>query len=110
MAGYSKNDKGVIPHGNVEKRAELPHGNEKVRRQQDDQQRTGERDMPRTVLRRCEDYTQRCTAIGNDIHDRDGIELHGQDLHSDLAEFFRFLIHDVVAQSIRLIDFQRGQV
>ncbi len=65
--------------------------------------------MPRTVLCRCEDHTQRCTAIGNDIHDRDGIELHGQDLHGDLAEFFRFLIHDVVAQAIRLIDFQRGQ-
>ena len=96
-------------HGNVEKRAELPHGNEKVRRQQDDQQRARERDMPRAVLRRCKNHAQRCAAIGNDIHDRDGIELHGQDLHSDLAEFFRFLIHDVVAQAIRLIDFQRGQ-
>ena len=96
-------------HGNVEKRAELPHGNEKVCRQQDDQQRTGERNMPRAVLRCCENHAQRCTAIGNDVHDRDGIELHGQDLHGDLAEFFRFLIHDVVAQAIRLIDFQRGQ-
>ena len=65
--------------------------------------------MPRAVLCRCEDHTQRCAAIGNDVHDRDGIELHGQDLHGDLAEFFRFLIHDVVAQAICLIDFQRGQ-
>ena len=65
--------------------------------------------MPHTVLCRCEDHAQRCTAIGNDVHDRDGIELHGQDLHGDLAEFFRFLIHDVVAQAIRLIDLQRGQ-
>ena len=46
-------------HSNVEKRAKLPHGNEKVRRQQDDQQRARERNMPRAVLRRCEDHTQR---------------------------------------------------
>ena len=96
-------------HGDVEKRAELPHGNEKVCRQQDDQQRARERDMPRTVLCRCEDHTQRCTAIGNDIHDRNGIELHGQDLHGDLTKLLRFLVHDVVAQAVRLIDLQRGQ-
>ena len=51
--------RGHAVHGNVEKRAELPHGNEKVRRQQDDQQRAGERDMPRAVLRRCEDHARR---------------------------------------------------
>lgn len=65
--------------------------------------------MPRTVLCRCEDHAQRRAAIGDDVHDRDGIELHGQDLHGDLTKLLRFLVHDVVAQAVRLIDFQRGQ-
>ena len=96
-------------HGDVEKRAELPHGNEKVCRQQDDQQRARERDMPRAVLRCRENNAQRRTAVGDDVHDRDGVELHGQDLHGDLTKLLRFLVHDVVAQAVRLIDLQRGQ-
>ena len=40
-----------VVHGNMEKRAELAHGDEKVRRQQDDEQRARKVELPRAQLR-----------------------------------------------------------
>ena len=64
--------------------------------------------MASLELRHRHDNPRCCTAIGDQIHNGDGIELHRQHLHGDAAEFFRLRVHLPVFKRIRLINFQRG--
>ena len=100
---------GHAVHRDVEKRAELAHGDEEIRRQQDNQQRAAERDMPRAVLRRRHDDAERRAAVGDEVHDRDGVELHRQHLHRDAAELLGLHVHLLVLGLVRLIDLQRRE-
>ena len=95
-------------HGDVEKAAQLPHGEEKVCRQQDNQQTAGQRDMVIYILRHRHNHPQRRPAVGNQIHNRDGVELHGQHLHGDFAKLLGFHIHLFVFEFVRLVDFEGG--
>ena len=89
--------------------AQQPHGKKKVRRKQDDEQTPGQGDAARRILGGRHDNAQRRAAVGDQIHDRNGIELHGQHFHGDLAEIFRLFVHFLLFELVRLIDFQRGQ-
>ena len=101
--------RGHAVHGNMEKRAELAHGDEKVRRQQDDEQRARKVDLPRAQLCCGHDDAERCAAVGDEVHDRDGVELHRKNLHRDLAELFGLDVHLIIFEGVGLIDFQGRQ-
>ena len=101
--------RGHAVHGNMEKRAELAHGDEKVRRQQDDEQRARKVDLPRAQLRCGHDDAERRAAVGDEVHDRDGVELHRKNLHRDLAELFGLDVHLIIFEGVGLIDFQGRQ-
>ena len=93
----------------MEKRAELAHGDEKVRRQQDDEQRARKVDLPRAQPRCGHDDAERRAAVGDEVHDRDGVELHRKDLHRNLAELFGLDVHLIIFEGVGLIDFQGRQ-
>ena len=101
--------RGHAVHGNMEKRAELAHGDEKVRRQQDDEQRARKVELPRAQLRCGHDDAERRAAVGDEVHDRDGVELHRKNLHRDLAELFGLDVHLIIFEGVGLIDFQGRQ-
>ena len=90
---------GHAVHGNVEKGAQLAHGDEKVRRQQDDEQRTRKVDFPCAKLRCGHDDAERRAAVGDKVHDGDGVELHGENLHGDFAELFGLRVHLVILEA-----------
>ena len=57
----------------------------------------------------CRQYdAERRAAIGEKVHDNDGVELHRQDFHGHDAEMLRLLIHLLVLVSVRLIDLESG--
>ena len=89
--------------------AELSHGDKEIRRKENDEQTSRKSDMTAFVLRRRHDNAKRRTAVGDEIHDRDGVELHGQHLHGNLSEFLRLPVHLLIFEAVRLIDLQRGQ-
>ena len=93
----------------MEEGAELTHGNEEIRRKQDDQQAARQGNMARPQLRGRQNDAQRRAAIGDDVHDADGVELHGQYLHGDFAELFGLLVHLPLLEAVGLIDFERRQ-
>ena len=92
-------------HRDVEKGAELPHRDEEICCQHDDEQCARKRHIVRAELHCRENHAQRRAAIGDQIHDGDGVELHGQHLHGDLAELFGLFVHFVVPGRICLIVF-----
>ena len=96
-------------HRDVEEAAELPHRDEKIRRKQNDQQTARERDVPARVLRHGHDHAERRAAVGDQVHDRDRVELHRQHLHRDPAELLGLHVHLVVLEAVRLVDLQRRQ-
>jgi len=93
----------------MEEGAELTHGNEEIRRKQDDQQAARQGNMARPQLRGRQNDAQRRAAIGDDVHDADGVELHGQYLHGDFAELLGFHVHFFVFELVRLVDFESRQ-
>ena len=100
---------GHAVHGDVEIGPQKPHGQEKVRRQEEDEQTPRKVGPPRPKLAHRQDDPQRRPAIGDEIHDGDGIELHGQDLHGDAAEALGLFVHLPVFGLVGLINFQGGQ-
>ena len=65
--------------------------------------------MASAELGRCHNNPQRCAAIGNQIHNGDGVQLHGQNLHGNLTKLFCLPIHFIVLESVCLINFQGGK-
>ncbi len=100
---------GHAVHGDVEKASQLPHGDEEVRRQQNNQKASRQGHFPSPKLGHRHDDSQRRAAVGNQVHDGDGVQLHGQHFHGDFAEFLRFLVHFLILEAVRLVDFQGGQ-
>ena len=96
-------------HGNVEVGTKHPHGQEEIRRQQDNKQTARQIHVPRPQLGSRQNHPQSSASIGNDIHDGDGIELHGQHLHGYLAEMLALLVHFPVLHFVRLINLGGGQ-
>ena len=96
-------------HRDVEKRAELAHGQEKICRQKNDGEAAPERNAPRAEFKNGQHHAQRRPAVCHEIHDGDGIELHRQHFHGDPAEFFRLPVHLLLLIAVGLIDLQCGQ-
>ena len=96
-------------HSDMEKGAEEPHGDEEIRREQDDEQAAGECDVSCRKLCGCQYYAESRAAVGDQVHNSDGVKLHGQHLHGDAAELLGFGIHLFLLETVRLIDFQRGE-
>ena len=93
----------------MEEAPQLAHRQEEIRRQQHDRQASRQADAPARQLRHRHHHAQRRAAIGDNIHDGDGIELHRQHLHRDLPEILGGGVHLLMALFIRLIDLQRRQ-
>ena len=96
-------------HRNMEKAAELAHRNKEVRCDQHDKQTSGKRHLSRRQLRHRNCHSGCSTSIGNQIHNRDGVELHRQHLHRNFAELLGFPIHLLLFPAIRFIYFQCSQ-
>ena len=96
-------------HGNVEIGAQDAHGQEEVCRQKDDENTPGQVYPACPELGGSKNHTQSRTAVGNQVHNGDGIELHGQNLHSDFAEMLALLIHFPVLEGICPVDLCGGQ-
>ena len=93
-------------HRDMEEGAELAHGDKEIGGQQQDQQAAGKRDLPGGVLRRRQDNPERRAAVGDEIHDRDRVELHDENLHRDFMEFFRLFVHLGVFKFVCLINLE----
>ena len=96
-------------HGHVEEASQQPHGEEELRRQQDDGKAPGGGDMPLGQLEQGQNGPQSRPAVGDEVHNDNGVELHGEHLHGHLAKLLRLLGHLLLTGLIGLIDFQGGQ-
>ena len=96
-------------HGYVEIAAQQAHGDEEVRRQQYYQKAAVRPYFPARELRRRQYDAQRRAAVGDEIHDGDGVELHREDFHRYLAKALRLLVHLLLLELVRLVYLQRRQ-
>ena len=60
-------------HRNVEEAAKLPHREKEIRRQKDDEQTSPKPGMPATVLQQRHNDTKCCSAVCDNVHNRDRI-------------------------------------
>ena len=90
----------------MEKRPELAHGKEVVGGEQHDHEAASEVDRSRLELE--EAYGNACgsAAVGNDVHDGDGIELHDEHVHGDAAELLGPLVHLALLHLVCRIDLE----
>ena len=100
---------GHAVHGDVEERAQQPHGDEKVGGQQQNQQRPVQGDAAGGKLGSRQNRPQGRAAIGDEVHDGDGVELHGQHLHGDAPELLGLAVHLLLLVCVGLVDFQSGE-
>ena len=89
----------------MEETAQQPHGKKELRRQQNDEQRPRQAHLPGGKAAHCQGHACRGAAIGDEVHDGDGVQLHGEHLHGDTAELFRLLVHLGVLLGVRAVDF-----
>ena len=89
----------------MEKASKLTHRNKEICRQQNNQQSSGKINSALLVLCHRKKHAKCRSAIGDDIHDGDRVELHDQYFHGDFSEFFGFLIHFFIFEGICLINF-----
>ena len=100
---------GHAVHGNVKERPQQPHGKKKIRGQNHNQQTAEKVDLSPTILGHSQDDPQRRSPISHQVHDGDGVELHGQHLHGDLSKTLGLLVHLLLFEGVRLVDFQGRQ-
>ena len=96
-------------HGDVEEAAQHTHGQKEICRQQNDHQAACKLHMARAEPGHRQDHAQGRAAVGDEIHDGDGVELHSQHLHGDAAEMLGLFVHFPVLEFICLINFCSGQ-
>ena len=60
-------------HRNVKKTAKLPHREKEIRRQKDDEQTSAKPGMTATVLQQCRGDAKCCSAVCDNVHNRDRI-------------------------------------
>ena len=100
---------GHAVHSYMEVGPQRAHGQEEIRRQQQDAERAAQADMTDRQLPRGDTDAQRRTAVGDDVHHNDGVQLHGQHLHRHFAEVLGLAVHGLVAGFVGLVDLQGGQ-
>lgn len=86
--------------------AEKAHRKEEIRGQKQDHQAARKRDVAGCKARDGDNGAERRAAVGDEVHDGDGVELHRQHTHCDLPELLGLAVHLLVARGVRLIDFQ----
>ena len=96
-------------HGNVEEAAQLAHGDKEIRRQQQNQQTAAQPHRAGAEAGQRHDHARRRAAVGHQIHDGDGVELHGEHLHGDAAELLGLLVHLLILKPVGPVDFEGGQ-
>ena len=96
-------------HRHMEEAAQKPHGQEKIRRQQQNHQAALQADSPRRQTAHRQHHAGRRAAVGDQVHDGDGVELHGQHPHGDPAEGLGLGVHLLVLALVGLVDFQGGE-
>ena len=100
---------GHAVHGHVEVGAQLAHGQEEVRGDEDDEETPKEVDGARGRGKERHRDARHGASQGHDVHHNDGVELHGEHLHGDGAEALRLLVHGLVARGVRLVDLEGGE-
>lgn len=100
---------GHAVHGDVEIRPQRAHGQEEIRRQQQNAERTLQTHAAGGKLFSRHGNAQRRAAVGDDVHNDDGVQLHRQDFHRHLAEMLGLAVHGRMAGFVCLVDFECGQ-
>ena len=90
----------------MEERAEQAQGQEEIRGEHNDKKRLRERYRAVCHLTYCDDNADRAARICDDIHDADGVQLHGEHLHCDASELLRLFVHLDILSLVRLINFE----
>ena len=96
-------------HGDVEVGTQQPHRQEEIRRQYNDQQALCQGHLPAPILGHREDHSQGSPAVSDEVHDGNGVELHGQHFHGDFSKLLGLPVHLFLLKPVGLIDLQRGQ-
>ena len=86
--------------------AQPSHGQEEIRRQKDHEQAGAKSQGARHEFTGRKDNADCGAAVGQKVHDNDGIELHGQHFHGHDAEMLRLLIHLLMLVLVRLVDLE----
>lgn len=81
-------------------------GEEVVGREQHDHEASDEVDRPRPELEETHGDARRRAAVGDDIHDGDGVELHDEHAHGDAAELLGPLVHLALPQPVGPVDLE----
>ncbi len=101
--------RGHAVHRHVEERPQLAHGNEVVRRQQDDGEAPSQVNRAGSHLRERHRHAGGRPAIRHEVHDRDGVELHREHAHRDAPELLGLLVHLRLLELVGLVDLERGE-
>ena len=83
------------------------HGQEEICREKDHEQAGSKPQGARHEFPGRKDNADCGAAVGQKVHDNDGIELHGQHFHGHDAEMLRLLIHLLMLVLVRLVDLER---
>ena len=94
-------------HRDVEIGTEKTHRQEELNCEQDDPKRSGKIDLPVQVTADRDNHTQSRSAVGDDVHDNDGVQLHLKNFHRDDAKALALSIHLLGFLRVRAVYFQR---
>ena len=100
---------GHAVHCRVKERPQRSQGNEELGRQEHECKRSEEGHLPCRILHERHDDANRGSPVGEDIHDRHGVQLHGQKPHGRPAKAFRLAVHILVPALVGAIYLERGQ-
>ena len=89
--------------------AQQPQRQKEICRQQHNGQAPGQPQLPGSKGRHRADDAQRRTAVCQQIHQGNRVQLHGQHAHGNFAEPLGVLIHLFVLPAVRTVNFQGGQ-
>ena len=101
--------RGCSVHRDVEVAAQQAERQEEICRQQKDGQRRCQGDLPFGKRRHRTDDAQPRAAIGHQVHEGHGVQLHGQHFHRDLPEALGLPVHLLMLPAVGLVDLQGGQ-
>lgn len=90
-------------HRNMEERAEQAQGQEEIRGKHNDKKRLRQCYHSVCRLKYRDNNAGGAARICDDIHDADGVQLHGKHLHGDTPELLRLFVHLNVLSLIGLI-------
>ena len=86
---------------------EKTHRQEELNCEQDDPKRSGKIYLPVQIPADSDNHAQSRTAVGDDVHNNDGVQLHLKNFHRDDAKTLALNIHLLGFLRVRAVYFQR---